>query len=132
MAELNPHINTLQGSPTPRRNLPILQHLIRAYKLWHEFLPHIPKDARYTLGTKIDTSLIETIEATFVASFLTRDKKLPYVQRAATKLDLAKFFLQVLWEIKALDNKKYAAISEQLNEVGRMLGGWLRQITSQK
>jgi len=106
--------------------------LIRAYKTWHEFLPHIPKDARYTLGTKIDSSLIETIEATFIASFLAKEKKSPYVQRAATKLDLAKFFLQVAWEIKALDNKKYAIISEQLAEVGRMLGGWLRQITSQK
>jgi len=106
--------------------------LIRAYKTWHEFLPHIPKDARYTLGTKIDSSLIETIEATLIASFLAKEKKSPYVQRAATKLDLAKFFLQVAWEIKALDNKKYAIISEQLAEVGRMLGGWLRQITSQK
>ncbi len=116
----------------PRRNLPILQYLIRAYKLWHEFLPHIPKDARYTLGTKIDISLIETIEAIFIAGFLTKEKKLPYVQRAATKLDLTKFFLQIAWEIKALDNKKYILISEQLADIGRMLGGWLRQITSQK
>ena len=95
-------------------------------------MPHIPKDTRYTLGTKIDASLIDTIEATFIASFLAKEKKLPYVQRAATKLDLVKFFLQVLWEIKALDNKKYTAISEQLFEIGRMLGGWLRQIINQK
>ena len=93
-------------------------------------MPHIPKDARYTLGGKIDSSLIETIEAIFVASFLAREKKLPYVERAAMKLDLAKFFLQIAWEIKALDNKKYVLISEQLSEIGRMLGGWLRQLTS--
>lgn len=93
-------------------------------------MPHIPKDARYTLGGKIDSSLIETIEAIFVASFLPREKKLPYVERAAMKLDLAKFFLQIAWEIKALDNKKYVLISEQLSEIGRMLGGWLRQLTS--
>ncbi len=131
MTQLDFH-NLESNKAPPRRNLPILQYLIRAYKTWHEFLPHIPKDARYTLGTKIDSSLIETIEATLIASFLAKEKKSPYVQRAATKLDLAKFFLQVAWEIKALDNKKYAIISEQLAEVGRMLGGWLRQITSQK
>lgn len=100
--------------------------------MWYEFLPHIPKDARYTLGAKIDSTLIATIEAVFIASFLAKEKKLPYVERAAVKLDLAKFFLQVAWEIKALDSKKYALVSEQLSEVGKMLGGWLRQITSRR
>jgi hypothetical protein len=110
--------------------LPIIHYLVRTYKLWHEFLPHIPKDARYTLGGKIDSSLVETIEAVFIASFLAKERKRAYVERAAAKLDLAKFFLQVAWEIKVLDNKKYALISEQLNEIGRMLGGWLRQLES--
>jgi len=104
--------------------------LVRTYKVWHEFLPHIPKDARYTLGNKIDALLVETIESVFVASYLPKDQKLPSIQNAAAKLDLAKFFLQLAWEIKVLDNKKYILISEQLNGVGRMLGGWLRQITS--
>jgi hypothetical protein len=103
---------------------------VAAYKLWHEFLPHIPKDARYTLGTKIDNLLIETIELIFTASYLKREQKLPYLQKAAAKLDIVKFFFQIIWEIKALDNKKYVLISEKLNEVGRMLGGWLRQTTS--
>lgn len=102
-----------------------------AYKVWHEFLPHIPKDSRYTLGSKIDASLIETIEAVFSASYLGGEKKLPYLQRAAAKLDLVKFFLQILWEIRALDNKKYAALSEKLDEIGKMLGGWLRKISTQ-
>ncbi len=42
---------------------------------------------------------------------------------------MLKFFLQLGWEIKVLDNSKYVALSEPLDEVGRMLGGWLRQVT---
>ncbi len=114
----------------PRTNLPIIQRLVRAYELWHGFLPHVPKDARYTLGAKIDASLVETIESVLTASFLPRERKLPSLERAATKLDLMKFFLQIAWEIRALDNKKYAMISEELAETGKMLGGWLRQFTS--
>jgi hypothetical protein len=41
---------------------------------------------------------------------------------------LLKFFLQVAWEIKALDNKKYIRLSEKLDEIGKMLGGWLKSI----
>lgn len=91
-------------------------------------MPNIPRDARYTLGAKIDSSLVETIESVFVASFLAKEKKILYVERAAAKLDLAKFFIQIAWETKALDNKKYILISEQLTEIGKMLGGWLRQL----
>ncbi|MEK7507849.1 MAG: four helix bundle protein [Patescibacteria group bacterium] len=109
--------------------MPIIQRLVAAYKIWHEFLPHIPKTARYTLGQKIDGLLIDTIEAVFIARYLAKEKKLVYLERAGGKLDLAKFFLQILWEIKSLDNKKYITLSEQLEEIGKMLGGWIRQIS---
>ena len=29
-----------------------------------------------------------------------------------------------MWDMKALDNKRYLALSEQLNDIGKMLGGW--------
>src|SRR3989338_3566011 len=102
-----------------KKTVPVIQYLVRAYKLWHEFLPHVPKSARYTLGGKIDAMLIETLEAIFTASVLPKEKKLPYLVRAAAKLDLAKFFLQICWEIKAVDNKKYAVLSEQFDGIGR-------------
>ncbi len=105
--------------------------MIELYKLWHEFLPHFPKTARYTLGEKIDSLFIETIEPIFIASYLNKNQKLPHIQKTVTKLDLLKFFLQISWEIKALDNKKYIVLSKKLNEIGRMLGGWLRQLSNE-
>ncbi len=115
----------------PRFNLPILQHLVATYKVWHEFLPHIPKDARYTLGVKIDGLFVETIDFIFTAAYLGSNQKLQYLPKAAAKLDLAKFFLQITWEIKAIDNKRYILISERLDEIGRMLGRWIRQLQKQ-
>lgn len=108
----------------------IIQKLIAAYKLWHEFVPHIPKTSRYTLGAKIDNLFIETSELIFTASHLNKEQKLPYLQKASAKLDILKFFLQIIWEIKILDNKKYIALSECLNEIGRMLGGWIKGLES--
>ncbi|MDR3582391.1 MAG: four helix bundle protein [Candidatus Pacebacteria bacterium] len=113
-------------TPPHPTNLPIITHLIATYKLWHEFLPHIPKDSRYTLGAKVDRSLANAAELLFIASYLERDRKAPYLQKANADLDLAKFFLQILWEVNALDNKKYVILSEKFAEVGRMLGGWIK------
>ena len=106
--------------------MPIIQRFVTAYKLWDEFRGHFPKKSRHTLGNRIDNIFLDAIELLFTASYLAQDQKLPFLQKASTKLDLLKFFLQVAWEIKALDNKKFVLLSERLNEIGKMLGGWIR------
>ena len=44
-------------------------------------------------------------------------------------MDVLKFFMLIVWELKAVDNKKFASISTPLVEVGKMLGGWQKQLT---
>lgn len=99
-----------------------------SYKQWQEFLPHFPKTSRYTLGSKIDNLFVQLTELIFYACHLKNEQKLAAMEKSSAKLDLLKFFLRIAWEIKSLDNKKYIVLSEQLNEIGKMLGGWLRQL----
>lgn len=99
--------------------------------LWHEYHSKLPKIHQYTIGGKIDTLLVEVMEATFAAVFLPRSEKLPYVRLAIRKLDTVKLLLLVLWEAKSLDNKKYIAVSAPMEEAGKMLGGWQGQILRQ-
>ena len=68
------------------------------------------------------------MEAVSAAAFLSRDEKLPYVRLATRKIDTLKLLLMILWETKSLDTKKYAALSQRMDEVGKMLGGWQGQI----
>lgn len=83
------------------------------------------------MGQRVDTLFIETVEAISAATFLSPKEKLPYVRLATKKLDTIKILLLILWEIKALDNDKYINLSLQLDEVGRMLGGWNGQLQKQ-
>lgn len=112
-------------------NAPILQHLLRAYKIWYEYRDHLTKKSRYTLGNEIDTVFIGVLEFVFLASNSPKEKKSLYLERAVVKFDLLKFLLQMAWEIKTLDNKKYVVLSEQLNDIGKMLGGWYKKITNE-
>src|SRR3989338_2980041 len=118
------------NTPPPQRRLSIIQKLITVNKMWHEFLPHFPKTSKNTLGPKIDSLFVEIIELAFMASYSAQDKKLPIIHNAILKLDLAKFFLQIAWENKSLDSKKYIALSEYMVEIGKMLGGWNRHLNS--
>jgi hypothetical protein len=109
----------------------VLQKLKTVYILWFQYLGILPKTHRHSLGSRIDTLFIESIEAIAVATFLAREEKLPSVRIAIRKLDTIKVLLLVLWETKSFDDKKYIELSLQIEEVGKMLGGWHGQLTKQ-
>jgi len=118
----------LPPPPTDFKQIPILRSAIDAYKLWHGFLNAMPRMTKYTLGARIDGlfgSLIENLSAT---GFAKKENKMTHLDFASVNLDLIKLFLRVAWEIKALDHKKYAAISVPINDIGRMLGGWRKHL----
>jgi hypothetical protein len=111
--------------------LPVLTKTKEAYTLWHTNHELLPKTQRYSLGNRIDALYIELIEALATATFLVRDEKLPYVRLAIRKLDTIKVLLLVLFDTKAVDIKRFIALSVLLDEIGRMLGGWYGQLTKQ-
>jgi len=114
--------------PPPQQLLPILGKVKEIYLLWYGYYQTLPKLHKHSLGQRIDTLLVETIEAIAVASFLGRDEKLPYIRIAIRKLDTLKILLMVLLETKSLDNKRYITLSVKIDEMGKMLGGWSGQL----
>lgn len=118
--------------PTPPpRTIPVLPLLKGAYILWNTQCAKLPKTAKYSLGLKVDNLFIDGIEAISIAAFLPREEKAPQLKRAIARIDTLKVFLQLLWEMKLLETKGYAAISEKVAEVGKMLGGWYGQVMKQ-
>jgi hypothetical protein len=99
--------------------------------LWFSYYQNIPKLHRHSLGGRIDSLFVEVIESISVASFLQKDEKLTWVRIAIRKIDTVKVLLMILWESKSIDSKKYIALSLQIEEIGKMLGGWGGQIIKQ-
>lgn len=96
-----------------------------AYREWHRYLENVKKIDRLTLGNKIDNIFLDVLELLFKATFA-HDKfeRLSLVSNSIGKLDLLKFFLQIGWEEKIIDNTKYKNLIVLLDEVGRMANGW--------
>lgn len=98
--------------------------MLALYKIWYGYRDNIPKRSRYTLGDKIDNRFLQILELLQIASYQSREQKLPTLERALSAIDTLKFFLRIAWEIHVFDDKKYATLSEGLEEVGRQTGGW--------
>jgi len=76
------------------------------------------------LGGKIEDYFLGLLENIFVSIYLPPETKISRLIIAISKLDGIKFFLQIAWENKCLKDDRYSALSLQLEEIGRMLGGW--------
>lgn len=133
MSQLQSHKSNIKKDPPPTKisteELPVLKDIADAYKQWHRVIQEMPRLSRFTLGTKIDNMFVELIELLVLAGYAGRDQKLTLIQRAIGKTDLLKYFLQLIWEMKLVDDKKYLSVAQPINEVGKQLGGWRRQLT---
>lgn len=83
------------------------------------------------MGQKIDLYLLAVIELVYSASISSSAEKLNLLRQGLRKFDVLKFLVRIVWEIKALDNKKYLALSEPFDEIGRMLGGWVKKVAKE-
>ncbi len=86
--------------------------------------------SRYVLAEKIDAHCINILELLFIASYQNREEKLPTIRIALRKTDVLKFLVRIVWELRALDSKRYATLSEKIDELGRMVGGWKKGFES--
>lgn len=108
-----------------------MQSTKELYVLWNGIHKALPKNNRYTIGNKIDNLLTEMIETISYASFLPKneiEEKLISVKISVRKNDTIKLFVMILWESRSIDDKKYANLSQTINYIGRMLGGWSGQL----
>ena len=108
--------------------IPVVLSLKDSYGLWQQYLIDFPKASRFTLGSKIDDVFLAAIEYCFLASYSASAEKQIFIDKGIARVDLLKLLIQLAWDIKALSDKKYVHLSNQLGEIGRMLGGWRRQV----
>jgi four helix bundle protein len=86
----------------------------------------MPKRDRYAIGQRLENTSQDILENIILAINAPKTRKLPYLRPANRKLELLKIQVRMLNEIGLLTNKKYLEFETDLQEAGRMLGGWIK------
>jgi len=107
-------------------DIPIFKKSYDLYKEFYNLRLSVPKQDRYTLWQKCETILIEIIEGILFASQQSKQEKLPTLENTSVKLNFLRVCIRLMQDIRAISNKKYILIEADLDEIGRMLGGWIR------
>ncbi len=106
----------------------------KTYDLYKEFyicLKNFPKQDKYSLGDKCNLVLVDIMEYLLTASSLSKLERLSYLEKASIKLNIFRVYVRLAKDIKALDDKKYILIQGLVDEIGRMLGGWIKMLKAQ-
>lgn len=86
-----------------------------------------PKKQRFVLGQQIENTSLKILELIIQANNEKDSvKKLLLLKEINTQLEVLRALLQISCELKFMNVKSLGYIITQIDEVGRMLGGWIK------
>lgn len=85
---------------------------------------------RATIGARIGGMFLEVVELVYHAYYSSPSEKLPIIITTLKKVDVLKLLITIAWEGKLIQTGQFAELTEKLQEISKMLGGWKRGLES--
>lgn len=99
-------------------------------KYGYQALRDIPRDYRYTLGADIRASMNNLLN--LIIRCGKRYYKKTTLEDMDIELETLRTYVQVAVENRVISVKKYEYWSKLLEELGRMIGGWLKSVKAKQ
>ncbi len=107
---------------------PVFQLAFDLLKDFHLIRAKFPKAEKYTLGSKIEETVLNMLVSIIEAGNAKREFKIAPIKQAILKNNLLKVLFRLAFEIKIITEKQYLDFEERLQKIGQMLGGWQRSL----
>ena len=106
--------------------IPVVIKLFMIYEITHKLIFKFPKHERYSLGEKIENSILEAMEIFILANQSSKYEREKTLMRANSKIELSKILFRLSLNCQMMDSKDYLEIENRLQEAGRMTQGWIK------
>ena len=110
----------------PADELPVIS---KAFDLAREMTQRtrkLPRDLKFVLGDRMLTTTYDVLDLLLEAKY-TRSKR-ELLQRANVLLERLRFQVRLCMEEELISIRQYEYVARLIDEVGRMIGGWLRSL----
>ena len=109
--------------------MPVFKKTYELYKQFHLIRNKSEKQDRYTIYQKTENTILDLMEQILLAGQLPQNEKMSCLRGADIKNNLLRVFIRLMKDIKSIDLKTYVLIEESIDEIGRMLGGWIKSLS---
>lgn len=80
------------------------------------------------MGQKCENITLEILELLFLANSKQSRSRLLILNKVDVKLKILKTLIRLCFDVKVINQKKYLILQEKLQEIGKMLGGWIKSL----
>jgi len=104
---------------------------VKTYDLMLWLIPRtlgFPKSQRGVLARQLQSQLFALYEALVDAGL--SDVPLPHLRRADASLTKLRGYLRLCRDLQLLPVNQYGYASQQVTQVGKLLGGWIKSLKS--
>jgi hypothetical protein len=103
---------------------PALEAMYRVLLWLIPTVEKFPRKQKFVLGDRIEATALDVLELLIGATYTkSRDKML---NEANLGLERLRFFMRLSFELRLIDTRRYEHAARGLDDVGRLVGGWLK------
>jgi hypothetical protein len=105
--------------------------LERAYQFLAWLIPTLdkfPRRQKFLLGDRIEATALDVLEGLVEATYTRHRGRL--LETANLKLDKLRLLLRLAHELGFLDHRRYEHAARGIDEIGRLVGGWIAPVGS--
>ncbi len=106
-------------------DIPLFGHWYELVKWLLDKTEKFPRKAKFTFSNRVDNLSLDIMEWIVDARYSTKKKEI--LRRIDLGMGRLRVLLRLCHEKHYLDNKGYEFASKQINEAGKMVGGWRKQ-----
>jgi hypothetical protein len=121
----------MAGLENYRKDLPVVVE--KHYDLVRWLIPKLnkfPRDQRFLLADRIQERLLEVLE--ILATAMYSSDKRSDLMKVNAKLDCLRLLMRLAADLKYVNIKGYDFFCLKINDIGRMVGGWLKSVPPSK
>ena len=112
-----------------RRTGPALEKMYQ-FILWLiPTLDKFPRNQKFLFGDRIQAAALDTLEGLIEATY-TRNRQ-PILNRVNLRLEKMRYLFRLAMDLRYLDKRRYEHAARSLNEIGRLVGGWMKAHSAQ-
>jgi len=102
------------------------------YIRWETFLfwllnttGKFPKRVRFTFSSRLDNLALDVLEGIVEAAYSSR--KLDLLKKMNLDLEKMRVLIRICHKNEYIGNRGYEHAARQLHEIGKMMGGWIKE-----
>ncbi len=88
-----------------------------------------PRSQKFLIADRIETNILDILNHLIRAYYSKKNSKVTELTETNIRLEQLRFLFRLCHDMKLISHKKFGILSEKLNEIGKMCGGWLKSIS---